>query len=116
MAHMAQKPRGRPFPKGSGGRPKGIPNKATREIQEFARACLEDPDYIAALKARLKRGTAGAVEVLLYHYGYHKPRETVAIENRPRPVIIELLTDRSQLLATQGLETVADGDTDDDEG
>ena len=39
-------------------------------------------------------GTAGAVEVLLYHYVYGKPKETVAIESGPRPLIFEVLVPR----------------------
>lgn len=80
--------------RGGPGRPKGVPNKATREIREAARALLEDPEYLDSLKRRLKRGTAGAVEPLLYHYGYGKPKETVALEGSAvRPVVVDLLTD-----------------------
>lgn len=59
-----------------GGRPKGVPNRATREIKDLSRRLLEDEDYQAALRRRLLRGNAGAVEPLLYHYAYGKPRET----------------------------------------
>lgn len=64
-----------PFKKGEGGRPKGIPNKATREIKEIARALLEDPTYLKTLEERLSKGTAGAVEGILYYYAYGKPKE-----------------------------------------
>ena len=69
------KPRGRPFDgsKPGPGRPKGVPNRNTREIKEAARVLLEDPRYLDALIVRLREGTAGAVEPLLYHYGYGKP-------------------------------------------
>lgn len=70
-------------------RQKGIPNKATREIKDFAQQVLTDPDYVAALKIRLKRGTAGAVEPLLYQYGYGKPKETIDLSGLLR-VVTEL--------------------------
>lgn len=84
---------GRKFKKGEGGRPKGVPNKATREIKEVARGLLEAPEYLAALKRRLAKGTAGPVEVTLYHYGYGKPKETVAHEGLPPLLIIDELGD-----------------------
>ena len=70
------------FKRGAGGRPPGIPNKATKEIKAIARKLLEDPDYQAALKYRLRTGEAGAVEVALYHYAYGKPKDTVLIEDQ----------------------------------
>ena len=89
------KPRGRPFRKGGPGGPgrkPGIPNKATQDIKERAREVLEDPAYLASLKARLETGEAGQVEALLFHYGYGKPRETVAIEGgtTPLPLVVKL--------------------------
>lgn len=62
------------------GRPKGALNKATRDIKEMATKLLTDEAYVEALKVRLRRGTAGAVETTLYHYAYGKPKETVAVE------------------------------------
>lgn len=81
---------GKPFKKGEGGRPKGVKNKATREIQEAARGLLEDPAYVEALKLRLKRGTAGAVETLLYHYAYGKPKDTLSVEGSIPPFILRV--------------------------
>ena len=81
---------GRPFKKGEGGRPKGVPNKATRDIKAWARGMLEDPDYRASLKARLASGQAGQVEALLYHYGYGKPKEQVELSSGLAPLIVEV--------------------------
>lgn len=87
-----QRPRGKPFAPGNPGRPKGAKNHATRDIKERARELLEDPKYLAKLRRRLESGEAGPVEALLFHYGYGKPRETVAIEGgaQPLPLIVKL--------------------------
>lgn len=70
-------PRKNNLPPGAGpGRPKGVPNRATQDIREAATKLLTEPTYVEALKVRLRRGTAGAVEPLLYHYAYGKPKET----------------------------------------
>ena len=61
----------------TGGRKKGTPNKATKEIKTFARKCLSRPEYIASLKRRLDKGDAPHMETLLHHYAYGKPREGV---------------------------------------
>lgn len=65
--------------RGGPGRPKGIPNKANREIRDIARRLLEDPGYLKALKARLLSGKAPTLEPLLYHYAYGKPKESVEV-------------------------------------
>jgi hypothetical protein len=74
---------------GQPGRPKGLPNKATREIQAFARGLLEDPDYVRKLIARLQAGKATHLEPLLYHYGYGKPKDVLSVEGGPVPLVIE---------------------------
>lgn len=68
------------FQKGEGGRPKGALNHATREIQEIAGKLLGDKEYQDALKIRLKEGKAPNVEVLLYHYKWGKPKDTLTVE------------------------------------
>lgn len=97
---------GRRFQPGNPGRPKGIPNKNTREIKEASRALLEDPLYLEALRIRLLRGEAGPVEPLLYHYAYGKPKDTLAIEGGPRPLVIDVVTEADVA------ESRADHDTD----
>ena len=47
------------------------------EIKELAQSLLEDPIYQAKLKKRLRDGKAPQIEVLLYHYAYGKPSQTV---------------------------------------
>ena len=56
-----------------GGRKPGSRNLANRGVRELARGFLDDPDYLAALKDRLMSGTAGAVELRLWDYGYGRP-------------------------------------------
>jgi hypothetical protein len=68
--------RGRPFQKGQGGRKPGSVNKATKEVQELAQNLVTDEDYLASLVIRLKRGTAGAMEPLLWQYAFGKPKDS----------------------------------------
>jgi hypothetical protein len=75
-----------------GGRPKGVPNKATREIAAFARNLLESPEYLVSLRKRLVRGSAPHMETLLHHYGYGKPKDVLEVA-QPRPLIVELIAD-----------------------
>jgi len=65
--------------RGGPGRPKGLPNKSTRTIQEVAHGLLSGDVYKANLVKRLQRGTAGPVETLLYQYAYGKPKDTVEL-------------------------------------
>ena len=71
-----RKATGRPFPKGykGPGRPKGSPNKISREIRELAQR-LFDEAYWADLRLRLKkRRLPPAVEVKLLAYAYGEPK------------------------------------------
>jgi hypothetical protein len=67
--------------KGGPGRRPGVPNRISVEIKDLSRRLLEDPEYLAALKVRLKRGSAGAVEPLLYGYAYGKPKDVVDLHH-----------------------------------
>ena len=72
---------GRPFAKGNpgGGRKRGVPNRATQEIKDFARNFLMSEEYRANLKRRILAGEAPHLEVLLHHYAFGKPRTSVEI-------------------------------------
>ena len=70
---------GRPFTVGHsklGGRSKGTLNRSTVEVRELAQRLVTDPDYIASLERRLKRGKLSpAMEALLWAYAFGRPRE-----------------------------------------
>jgi hypothetical protein len=72
---------GRPFTKGNrgGGRKKGVPNKATQEIKDFARNFLMSEEYRENLKQRILAGDAPHMEMLLHHYGFGKPKSSVEV-------------------------------------
>lgn len=66
---------------GSPGRTKGIPNKATTQIKELAQKILNTPAYLANLQKRVESGKAHpAIESMLHHYAYGKPKEVVQVE------------------------------------
>ena len=78
---------GKPFQKGDPrcGRPPGLVNKTTKEVREIATRLVEDGEYRSSLRMRLVSGTlAPAVESMLWHYAYGKPKETHVIEGGPR--------------------------------
>lgn len=80
----------------TGGRQKGTPNRATREIKDATSAFLSSPAYVASAKERILKGEAPHLEALWHHYAFGKPRETVAIEEPPRPIFaISCLPDLS---------------------
>ena len=75
MTSKGGRPKGTPK---TGGRRKGTPNKATAEIREIAQALVNDPPYRRRLTSRFRSGRiAPAIEALLWHYAYGKPKETI---------------------------------------
>jgi hypothetical protein len=80
MAEQTKGPlRGKPFVKGDprAGRPKGVKNKSTIEIRDFAKRLIADKAYQKNLRVRLREGSAPHMETLLFHYAYGKPTETI---------------------------------------
>lgn len=72
-----------PFTPGhnKGGRPPGVPNKVTKQVKEIAQRLLTGDDYRKNLRRRLRDGTCPpAVETMLWHYAYGKPKETIAFD------------------------------------
>jgi hypothetical protein len=105
------------FGPGNPGKKPGTLAKTTREIRAFARRLLTDAAYVEALKKRLLEGTAGPIEVLLYHYGWGQPHKVVEVEGRVQaigeltvkvipsridPVVIELGQDGQRLIESDG--------------
>lgn len=74
----------------TGGRKKGTPNKATREIKASTSAFLSSPAYIASAEKRILDGDAPHLEALWHHYAFGKPKETVAIETQVRVPLFAL--------------------------
>jgi len=60
------------------GRPKGAPNKRTKEARELARKFATDRTYQTNLLKRLRAGEAGSMEPVLWYYAYGKPKDSVA--------------------------------------
>ncbi len=82
LQRTAAQQRGRPFKAGQSGNPKGrkkgVPNKVTVEAQKACAAIVDDPTYRKKLIARAKAGElAPAIEAMLWHYAYGKPKEQV---------------------------------------
>ena len=66
--------------RGGPGRPKGLPNRATVEIKDWARSILEDPAVRGRTLALAQEGRlAPAVLIELLHYAYGKPKETTDV-------------------------------------
>lgn len=90
------KQRGRPFKKGQSGnlkgRPKGLPNIATREHKEFCRQFLESEHYRQSVMQRVLDGKAPFVETLMAHYAYGQPKRELEITTK-RPTTFVLSVD-----------------------
>ncbi len=82
--------RGRPFKKGTpkpanSGRKKGVRNKVTREVKDFLREMVNDPQVQAAFRKQLVRGDRGAMQAFLgsTHLIIGRPKESVEVSTSP---------------------------------
>ena len=67
--------------RGGPGRKKGVPNRATVEIRDFAHSVLERPKYRAQIKRQADLGTLHpTVLTLLHHYAYGVPKMPFEVE------------------------------------
>ena len=81
-----------------GGRRVGTRNKVSGEARAVARGLLDDPAYWKSLKRRLIRGEAPRIELLIWEYGYGKPR--VAPDEAPEGA--DSTADLAQILERLG--------------
>jgi len=69
------------FRAGQSGNPRGrTPGTLTRktiEVRDICNRLIDDADYLAALRKRLIDGSAGSVEILIWHYAKGKPVDRV---------------------------------------
>lgn len=85
------KPRGKPFKKGEGGRPKGVPNKAKLIAEEVARSIIEQPDALDKLRAQARAGELDSrVWTTLASYAWGKPVERFQVTTDIPPLVIRL--------------------------
>lgn len=81
MANRHPPRRAKGTPK-TGGRKKGTPNKSTTEVAEACRRLVHDRKYRQNFNARARAGElAPAVECMVWHYAFGKPKDTTVLEN-----------------------------------
>jgi hypothetical protein len=67
--------------RGGPGRPKGIPNRATVQVKDFCSGIVDDPVYQQAVRERALKGElAPAIEAMLWHYRWGKPRKETQVQ------------------------------------
>ena len=87
----------------SPGRPKGSKDKRTIEAQQLAARLVDDPDYRKKLLADMRvRKVAPAIEVMLWHYAYGKPKDMVEVDMFASSTTIDL--DAIEDMSTAELE------------
>jgi len=81
--------------RGGPGRPKGVPNKATREFKAWAESFFKSSKYRENLERRLLSGRAPSFEVYAAQLLYGKPKEEVEHSGEVGgvPAIVNVFTD-----------------------
>jgi hypothetical protein len=59
------------------GRTPGTQRRNTIEVRELCNKLVDDPQYRESLRRRMIAGTAGGVEILVWHYAKGKPVDRV---------------------------------------
>ena len=59
------------------GRTPGTQNRKSIEVRDLCNRPVNDPQYREALRRRMISGSAGGVEVLIWHYAKGKPVDRV---------------------------------------
>ena len=88
-------PQSKKLPKKGPGRPKGLPNIATREHKEFCRQFLESEDYRRSAMKRMLAGKAPHLESLALGYAYGQPKRELEITTK-RPTTFILTSEQSE--------------------
>lgn len=63
--------------RGGPGRPKGVPNRATREFKAFWRCWMDSADYRENVKRRILLGRAPHLESYIAQMVYGRPKDVV---------------------------------------
>lgn len=83
---------------------------AKTEASRFARDLLNSEEYRASLRDRIKSKTLSpAVEVMLWHYGYGKPPETVEITDN-RGDVSQMTPEQQRELAEHAVQMLREAD------
>lgn len=102
-----------------GGRTKGVPNKATREMKAIALSLtVGNRQYMANLRKRLLSGKIHpSVETFILAHAVGKPADKLDVTTHEmRPLIIDKVSTRAEMLAALGAGADLDaGNPDDDE-
>ena len=88
--------KGRPenLRRGGPGRPGGVPNKVTQEVRGLAREPVERPAYRTGLEKGLDAGTLDtSLQVMLWHYAYGKPKETLRVVEPLEELVVRIVHD-----------------------
>jgi mRNA-degrading endonuclease YafQ of YafQ-DinJ toxin-antitoxin module len=89
---VGDRPQNKNLLRGGPGRRKGSTNQFSKDVKAFAEGLFKSPEYVKSLTKRILEGRAPHMEVLLYHYLFGKPKETV--EHSVSPDLVHMLGER----------------------
>lgn len=108
---MPRHPNSTSFRPGQSGNPRGrTPGtqiKRTLEVREVCNRLIDDIEYRENLRRRLLAGSAGAMEVLVWHYAKGKPVDR--IETGTKGAFTEMTTEELKRRLAQAIATLKDG-------
>jgi hypothetical protein len=94
------------------GRPRGAKNRITRELREFMRRVLTNPDYLNALEARIQAGKATELERFFWAHLAGTPEKTVNLNARGEPVGHVVILPAKDALPGEAPRALATGESD----
>ena len=89
------------------GRTPGTQTKCTIEARDVCSRLVDDPVYLEALRRRLIGGTAGAMEVLVWHYAKGRPVDRV--ETGPPGAFAEMTNQELRVRLLESAERLRQG-------